>query len=225
MCSDRPHRCGPRFAGEEAPFIRMRHGGPGFGFGGPFGGPGFGGPRGFGGPGGHGGRGRRRRGDVRIALLLLLSEEPSNGYQLMQTLEERSDGHWRPSPARFTRPSPNSRTKGSSGRSRVNRDGRTRSPTPAGSTSPAAAISARHGNPRKKPASPCWASAGRSCRPRRRPGRWHRMVTSSNSRKRPSCSTRRGEASTGCSPATTSRKQRRVRPGISTAGPAASTKG
>ncbi len=106
MCNDRPHRCGPRFAGDEPPFMRMRKG-PGFGFGGafggpgfggPFGGPGFGGPRGFGGPGGPGGRGRRRRGDVRIALLLLLAEEPSNGYQLMQTLEERSDGHWRPSP-------------------------------------------------------------------------------------------------------------------------------
>jgi DNA-binding PadR family transcriptional regulator len=45
-----------------------------------------------------GGRGRKRRGDVRIALLLLLEEEPRNGYQLMQTIEERSDGRWRPSP-------------------------------------------------------------------------------------------------------------------------------
>jgi len=35
---------------------------------------------------------------VRIAMLLLLAEEPSNGYQLMQTLEQRSDGRWRPSP-------------------------------------------------------------------------------------------------------------------------------
>src|SRR5579875_1416932 len=59
-------------------------------------GPGFG--PGFGpGPGGH--RGRRRRGDVRLALLMLLSlESPLNGYQLMQGLEERSDGRWRPSP-------------------------------------------------------------------------------------------------------------------------------
>src|SRR5947209_2954253 len=66
-----------------------RHGhGPG---GPPFGaGPGFG-PR--------GGRGRRRRrGDVRAGLLLLLAEEPRNGYQLMQAIEERSGGHWRPSP-------------------------------------------------------------------------------------------------------------------------------
>jgi DNA-binding PadR family transcriptional regulator len=63
--------------------------------GGPFGegpfGPGRGGPFG-------GGRGRRRRGDVRLALLMLLAEEPSNGYQLMQTIEERSEGRWRPSP-------------------------------------------------------------------------------------------------------------------------------
>ena len=45
-----------------------------------------------------GGRGRARRGDVRLALLRLLAEEPRNGYQLMQTIEERSDGRWRPSP-------------------------------------------------------------------------------------------------------------------------------
>ena len=64
--------------------------------GGPFGPGPFGGGRG-GGPFG-GGRGRRRRGDVRLALLMLLAEEPRNGYQLMQTIEERSDGRWRPSP-------------------------------------------------------------------------------------------------------------------------------
>lgn len=57
----------------------------------PFGGPGRGGPFG-------GGRGRRRRGDVRTALLMLLAEDPRNGYQLMQTIEERSGGRWRPSP-------------------------------------------------------------------------------------------------------------------------------
>jgi DNA-binding PadR family transcriptional regulator len=33
-----------------------------------------------------------------MALLLLLDEEPHNGYQLMQVIEERSDGSWRPSP-------------------------------------------------------------------------------------------------------------------------------
>lgn len=52
----------------------------------------------FGGPIFGGGRGRRRRGDVRAALLLLLAEEPRNGYQLMQTVEERSGGRWRLSP-------------------------------------------------------------------------------------------------------------------------------
>ncbi len=45
-----------------------------------------------------GGRGRRRRGDVRTALLLLLAEEPRNGYQMMQAIEELSGGRWRPSP-------------------------------------------------------------------------------------------------------------------------------
>jgi DNA-binding PadR family transcriptional regulator len=59
--------------------------------GGPFGGPGGGRGRGR-------GRGRARRGDVRLALLRLLGEEPANGYQLMQTIEERSGGLWRPSP-------------------------------------------------------------------------------------------------------------------------------
>jgi DNA-binding PadR family transcriptional regulator len=68
----------------------------GGGRGGPFGG-GRGGPFGGGGPF-RGGRGRRRRGDVRLALLMLLAEEPRNGYQLMQTIEERSGGRWRPSP-------------------------------------------------------------------------------------------------------------------------------
>jgi DNA-binding PadR family transcriptional regulator len=59
----------------------------------PFG-PGPGGPFGRG-----RGRGRKaRRGDVRAAALMLLAEEPRNGYQIMQELEERSEGLWRPSP-------------------------------------------------------------------------------------------------------------------------------
>src|SRR4051812_21952906 len=60
----------------------------------------FGGPMGFGGGrGGPFGRGpRARRGDVRTALLTLLGEEPRNGYQLMQEIERRSEGVWRPSP-------------------------------------------------------------------------------------------------------------------------------
>jgi DNA-binding PadR family transcriptional regulator len=50
-------------------------------------------------PGFAGHRGpRARRGDVREALLVLLGEEPRNGYQLMQEIEHRSDGAWRPSP-------------------------------------------------------------------------------------------------------------------------------
>ncbi len=45
------------------------------------------------------GRGRRmRRGNVRAAILLLLEEEPRNGYQVMQEIEQRSEGAWRPSP-------------------------------------------------------------------------------------------------------------------------------
>src|ERR1700694_557535 len=64
-----------------------------------------GGPEGFGGfgfgPGGPRGRGRgrkARRGDIRTAALLLLAEEPRNGYQIMQEVQERSDGVWSPSP-------------------------------------------------------------------------------------------------------------------------------
>ncbi|HEX3518291.1 MAG TPA: PadR family transcriptional regulator [Solirubrobacteraceae bacterium] len=57
-----------------------------------------GGPFGFGG-GGPRGRGRKaRRGDIRTAALLLLSEEPRNGYQIMQEVQERSGGVWRASP-------------------------------------------------------------------------------------------------------------------------------
>ena len=97
---------------DEFTHMKFRHGGRG-GFGaeggpgpfshegdpGPFG-PGFGrGPAfGRGGPGPRG-RGRRRRGDVRLALLMALKlDGPRNGYQLMQGLDERSDGRWRPSP-------------------------------------------------------------------------------------------------------------------------------
>ena len=73
---------------------RHRDFGPGAwgGYGGfPFGGPGLG--------GGPFGRGRKaRRGDIRTAALLLLDEEPRNGYQIMQEVQERSDGVWRPSP-------------------------------------------------------------------------------------------------------------------------------
>ena len=35
---------------------------------------------------------------MRAAALLLLAEEPRNGYQLMEEIEHRSGGAWRPSP-------------------------------------------------------------------------------------------------------------------------------
>src|SRR5215210_1699451 len=75
---------GPRGRGRPH---RRPHGGHGYGP--PFG-PGFGGfgPRGP----------RARRGDVRAAMLVLLAEEPRNGYGLMQEIERRSGGAWRPSP-------------------------------------------------------------------------------------------------------------------------------
>jgi DNA-binding PadR family transcriptional regulator len=41
---------------------------------------------------------RARRGDIRHAILVLLAEQPRNGYQIMQELEQRSRGMWRPSP-------------------------------------------------------------------------------------------------------------------------------
>lgn len=44
-----------------------------------------------------GGR-RHRRGDVRSALLLLIAEQPRHGYELMQSIGERSEGSWQPSP-------------------------------------------------------------------------------------------------------------------------------
>jgi DNA-binding PadR family transcriptional regulator len=57
------------------------------------------GPGGRGGPWGQrGGGGRARRGDVRAALLLLLAETPQNGYQLIQEIERRTEGYWKPSP-------------------------------------------------------------------------------------------------------------------------------
>ena len=104
-------------------FVLMTADGPG-GFGPGGHGPGghdHGHDHGPGGPGGPG-RGRRRnrrymaggreggfpgflgrgpragRGDVRAAILALLSEEPMHGYQIMRELGERSGGVWRPSP-------------------------------------------------------------------------------------------------------------------------------
>ena len=54
------------------------------------------------GPFGSGERGRRGpragRGDVRYAILQLLSETPRHGYDLIQELSARSNGAWQPSP-------------------------------------------------------------------------------------------------------------------------------
>ncbi|GAA2586933.1 PadR family transcriptional regulator [Actinomadura fulvescens] len=91
------HGCGPR----------SRHGMPDFGF--VFGGgPGPWGPPGGGGPWGRGpwGRGgppwakaqKARKGNVRAAILALLAEEPRNGYQIIQEINVRSQGAWKPSP-------------------------------------------------------------------------------------------------------------------------------
>lgn len=40
---------------------------------------------------------RRRRGDVRAAILALLAERPMHGYEMIQELEARTNGVWRPS--------------------------------------------------------------------------------------------------------------------------------
>ncbi|RFS82926.1 PadR family transcriptional regulator [Actinomadura spongiicola] len=52
--------------------------------------------RGRGGPWGKGAK--ARKGNVRAAILVLLAEEPRNGYQIIQEIDERSGGAWRPSP-------------------------------------------------------------------------------------------------------------------------------
>lgn len=42
-------------------------------------------------------QGRASRGDVRAAVLALLSEEPMHGYQIIHEIEKRSAGVWKPS--------------------------------------------------------------------------------------------------------------------------------
>ena len=57
-----------------------------------------------GGRGRHGGREARwggprmRRGDIRTAVLAVLTEGPGHGYDVMQNLEDKTGGAWRPSP-------------------------------------------------------------------------------------------------------------------------------
>jgi DNA-binding PadR family transcriptional regulator len=89
------HGSGPR--GEFPGFGPIFGGGPG-----PWGPPGGFGPgrapwaRGRGGPWGRGPK--ARKGNVRAAILVLLAEEPRNGYQIIQEINERSEGAWKPSP-------------------------------------------------------------------------------------------------------------------------------
>jgi len=102
--------CGRRGGGRKLAALLAMTGGRGFPFGGdgPFGGdfP-FGGGRGDGrhgggrGPGGGPGRGRRGmfgREELRLLLLGLIAEEPRHGYDLIRVLQERSGGHYAPSP-------------------------------------------------------------------------------------------------------------------------------
>jgi len=79
----RSHRGMLMFAG------KRRHGRD-FGRGGPF----------FGGRGDafFGGGRRAGRGDIRAAILALLSEESMHGYQIIRELSERTGGAWTPSP-------------------------------------------------------------------------------------------------------------------------------
>lgn len=93
-CHDHHHRRGWKRANLAAgpPFGRGM-----FGPRGPFG------PAGFGGPGGGGrrGPGRRRlfaRDELRWLLLSLIAEEPRHGYDLIKAMEDRSGGHYSPSP-------------------------------------------------------------------------------------------------------------------------------
>ena len=83
--------------GHVGPGWRMRGFGfpPGFPFGGP--GPDFG-PGGRFGHGPRGRRGGRGRLNVRQAVLALLLERPMHGYEIIQELDSRTNGIWRPSP-------------------------------------------------------------------------------------------------------------------------------
>jgi len=56
------------------------------------------GPQQFGPGWRHRGGGRARRGDVRAAILALLSERPMHGYEIIQEVGERTGGVWEPSP-------------------------------------------------------------------------------------------------------------------------------
>jgi DNA-binding PadR family transcriptional regulator len=42
--------------------------------------------------------GRMGRGDIRAAILVALTDEPMHGYQIIQAIEARTRGAWKPSP-------------------------------------------------------------------------------------------------------------------------------
>lgn len=42
--------------------------------------------------------GRMGRGDIRTAILVALTQEPMHGYQIIQSIEARTRGAWKPSP-------------------------------------------------------------------------------------------------------------------------------
>lgn len=84
---------GPRGGGPRGGF-GPRGGGPLGGFGPHGGGPRGGGRGGFGPRGG----GRVRKGNVRSAILSLLSQHSYNGYGMIGAIAAHTDGAWRPSP-------------------------------------------------------------------------------------------------------------------------------
>jgi DNA-binding PadR family transcriptional regulator len=47
---------------------------------------------------GPGPRGRTRRGEIRTGLLTILLDGPGHGYELIQRVEEKTSGAWKPSP-------------------------------------------------------------------------------------------------------------------------------
>jgi DNA-binding PadR family transcriptional regulator len=49
------------------------------------------------GSGFRGPRGRTRRGEIRTALLSILAEAPGHGYEIIQRIETKTNGHWKPS--------------------------------------------------------------------------------------------------------------------------------
>lgn len=94
----REHREHGGYGGRAERTERAERGERGRGFGR---GAGFGGREGRGERGGrdHSGHaGRGRRGDIRNAILIALQDGPAHGYELMQTLADKSGGRWRPSP-------------------------------------------------------------------------------------------------------------------------------